>query len=140
MIQPKVILAICGYALYAINIRKLPGELGTFPALLVILVSGSIFLLPFYLAESIYLKPVSFSLKLMGIILILALLVSILSISMWNTANALVGPGRAAIFVNLMPVYGSVLAILFLGERLYLYHIAGAALVCAGIFLVVNKR
>ena len=30
-----VILAICGYALYAINIRKLPGELGTFPALLV---------------------------------------------------------------------------------------------------------
>jgi len=135
-----VILAICGYALYAINIRKLPGELGTFPSLLVILVSGSVLLLPFYLAESIYLKPVSFSLKLMGIILILALLVSILSISMWNTANAVVGPGRAAIFVNLMPVYGSVLAILFLGERLYLYHIAGAVLVCAGIFLVVNKR
>lgn len=135
-----VIIAICGYAFYAINIRKLPGELGTFPALFVILVSGSLFLLPFYLAESIYIKPVSFSLKFVGIIMILAMLVSILSISMWNTANAVIGPGRAAIFVNLMPVYGSLLAILFLGEKLYLYHVAGAVLVGTGIFLVVNKR
>lgn len=135
-----VIIAICGYAMYAINIRKLPRELGTFPALLVILVSGSLLLLPFYMVESFYVKPVNFSLKFSGIVIILALLVSILSISMWNTANAVVGPGRAAIFVNLMPVYGSILAILFLGEKLYLYHIAGAVLVCAGIFLVVNKR
>jgi drug/metabolite transporter (DMT)-like permease len=135
-----VILAICGYALYAINIRKLPGELGTFPALFVILVSGSLLLLPFYMAETVYLKPVIVSFKLISIIMILALLVSILSISMWNTANAVAGPGRAAIFVNLMPVYGSILAILFLGEKLYLYHVAGALLVCAGIFLVVRKH
>ena len=135
-----VIIAICGYAFYAINIRRVPRELGTFPALLVILVSGSLFLLPFYLAESIYLSPVRFSPEFAGIILVLALLVSILSISMWNTANAVIGPGRAAIFVNLMPVYGSILAILFLGEKLYLYHVAGAVLVCAGIFLVVSKR
>ena len=92
------------------------------------------------MAESFYVKPVSFNLKFTGIIMILALLVSILSISMWNTANAVVGPGRAAIFVNLMPVYGSVLAIVFLGEKLYLYHVAGAVLVCTGIFLVVNER
>ena len=135
-----VIVAICGYALYAINIRKLPATLGTFPALLVMLVSGSLFLLPFYLAESFYLKPVSFSMKFIGIIIILSLLVSILSISMWNTANAVVGPGRAAIFVNLMPVYGSILAILFLGEKLFAYHVAGAVFVCAGIFLVVRRH
>ena len=135
-----VILAICGYALYAINIRSLPRELGTFPALFVILVSGSIFLLPFYLAETVYLKPVTVSLKLIGIVMVLALLVSILSISMWNKANSIVGPGRAAIFVNLMPVYGSILAILFLGEALHLYHVTGALLVCAGIFLVVKKQ
>jgi len=135
-----VILSICGYALYAINIRRVPRELGTFPALFVILVSGSLFLLPFYMAETVWVKPVTFNLELTGIVIILALMVSILSLSMWNTANAAVGPGRAAIFVNLMPVYGSILAILLLGERLHLYHVTGGVLVGAGIFLVVSRR
>jgi len=44
------------------------------------------------------------------------------------------------VFVNLLPIYGSIMAILFLGEELFLYHVFGAALVCAGIFMVVRHR
>ena len=58
---------------------------------------------------------------------------------MWNTGNAVVGHNRAAIFVNLMPVYSAILAIYFLDERLYFFHVIGALFVCAGIFMVVRK-
>jgi drug/metabolite transporter (DMT)-like permease len=97
-------------------------------------------ILPFYIVESIYVKPFPLSLLTISIILILALLVSIASLVMWNLANSVVGPGRAGMFVNLIPVYGTVLAITFLGENLFIYHVIGTALVCVGIFLVLRNH
>jgi drug/metabolite transporter (DMT)-like permease len=49
-----------------------------------------------------------------------------------------VGVNRSAIFVNLIPVFGAALAIIFLGESLYLYHFLGAGLICLGILMVVR--
>ena len=132
------VLATIFYSLYAINLRKMPQGIGVFPALFVILVMGSITLLPFYIAETLFIRPTPFSPKLVIVVFVLALLVSILSLAMWNTGNARVGHNRAAIFVNLMPVYSSALAIYFLDERLYFFHIIGALFVCAGIFMVVR--
>jgi drug/metabolite transporter (DMT)-like permease len=133
------VLATAFYACYAINIRKMPKEIGTFTALFVILLMGSLTLFPFYMAEAVFIRPTPFSGKLVIVVLVLALLVSILSLAMWNTGNAVVGHNRAAIFVNLMPVYSAILAIYFLDERLYFFHVIGALFVCAGIFMVVRK-
>ena len=133
-----VVVAIVGYASYAINIRKLPHELGTFTSLCVILFTGSICLLPFYFYEAVYIKPLPFSGYVVFLVIILSLGVSIASMAMWNMGNRVIGPSRAAVFVNLLPIYGSIMAILFLDEKLYLYHFFGAALVCAGIFMVVR--
>ena len=47
----------------------------------------------------------------------------------------LIGPGRAGLFVNLVPVFGSILAVLLLGEPFAFYHAAGLALVLGGIGL-----
>lgn len=134
-----VILAIIGYAFYAINIRRMPKDLGTFAALAVILFAGSIFLFPFYMAETILVQPMSFNLLTITIIFILTIIISILAMGMWNYSNHIVGSGRAAVFVNLLPVYGAILAITFLGEELFSYHLLGAVLVCAGIILVIKN-
>ena len=133
------VLATTFYACYAINIRNMPKEIGTFPALFVILLMGSLTLFPFYIFEAVFIRPTPFSGKLVIVVVVLALLVSILSIAMWNTGNAVVGHNRAAIFVNLMPVYSAILAIYFLDERLYLFHVVGALFVCAGIFMVIRR-
>ena len=135
-----IIIAIMGYALYSINIRKMPKDISPFTALSVILFAGSMLILPFYVVESIYVKPFPVSLLTISIILILALLISIASLVMWNLANSVVGPGRAGMFVNLIPVYGTILAITFLGESLFIYHVIGTALVCVGIFLVLRNH
>lgn len=45
----------------------------------------------------------------------------------------LIGPGRAGVFVNLIPVYASILAVAILGESFHAYHAAALALVAGGI-------
>ena len=48
---------------------------------------------------------------------------------------AIVGPGRAGIFTNLVPVFGSLFAVLFLGEPFHAYHVAALILVIGGILI-----
>jgi drug/metabolite transporter (DMT)-like permease len=42
-------------------------------------------------------------------------------------------------FVNLIPVFGAIFAMMFLGERLYQYHIVGALFVAVGIVMAVRQ-
>ncbi|NLI93009.1 MAG: DMT family transporter [Peptococcaceae bacterium] len=51
-----------------------------------------------------------------------------------------IGSGKAAIFVNLAPVFGIILGMIILQESLYLYHWIGIFLVLVGIILALIKR
>ena len=53
----------------------------------------------------------------------------------WNNAVARVGPNKAGMFMHLMPVFASLLAIVFLGEHLHPFHVAGMAMILGGIWL-----
>lgn len=64
---------------------------------------------------------------------------SALAYLFFNRGIALIGPNRAAPFFHLIPVFGSAMAILFLGERLQLFHLVGYALVLAGIAFASRK-
>ena len=64
---------------------------------------------------------------------------SILAYLCYNLGVQLVGPNRSAPFFHLVPVFGSAMAIFFLGERLQLFHVAGYALVLTGIFVAARK-
>ena len=99
---------------------------------LIFLYFGTFPLLPFYVGETILVKPFPFSVMSFVWASVLAIVISIGSLALWNNGNRIVGPQRAAVFVSLMPVFGSILAMTFLGEELYLYHIGGAFLICAG--------
>lgn len=52
----------------------------------------------------------------------------------------LLGPARAGIFVNLVPVFAAVLAIIILGEAFHLYHAASLGLVLGGIWLAERYK
>jgi len=58
----------------------------------------------------------------------------------WNRGVAEVGSNVAGIFMHLMPVFGSLLAWMFLGERIRPFHLAGIALILAGIALTTRGR
>jgi drug/metabolite transporter (DMT)-like permease len=56
-----------------------------------------------------------------------------------NRGIALIGPNRAAPFLHLVPVFGSVMAIVLLGEQLKLFHVIGYALVLAGVIIASRQ-
>jgi drug/metabolite transporter (DMT)-like permease len=132
--------AMGAFAAYAVNLRRLPAELSAPEALLGIILGGCIGLLPFYLAESAWLRPVPVTALSAGAILSLAFLVSFAAMLMWNLGNQIIGPSRASVFINLIPVFGTALAVLLLGEQVRPYHVAGLVLICLGVFLVIRRR
>ena len=130
--------AIFGLSSYALNLRKLPLELSVVESLFGIAVAGSLMLLPFYILESIFYATVPFRASTVIVVLELALLVSVFGNLMWNRGNQLIGPSRAAMFINLIPLFGAILAIVFLGEEIFIYHLFGGVMICMGLWLVVR--
>jgi drug/metabolite transporter (DMT)-like permease len=64
---------------------------------------------------------------------------SVLAYLCYNRGVELIGANRSAPFYHLIPVFGSVLAIVFLGERPQLFHFVGYVLVLAGVFIAARK-
>jgi len=58
----------------------------------------------------------------------------------WNRGVSIVGPATAGVFMYLIPVFASGLAIVFLGEELHLYHLGGIALIAFGIWQATKKK
>jgi drug/metabolite transporter (DMT)-like permease len=65
---------------------------------------------------------------------------SILAYLFLNRGIELIGANRAAPFLHLIPVFGSALAIIFLGERPQLFHGIGYALVLVGVVIAARRR
>lgn len=59
---------------------------------------------------------------------------SVLAYFFWNAAVARVGGSRAGVFLHLVPLFGTALSVVFLGEGLAWYHYAGAAFIFGGIY------
>jgi drug/metabolite transporter (DMT)-like permease len=100
---------------------------------------GAVLLLPFSIWE--YASGVTLKLDLLSLATLAYAMIfpSTLAYLFFNRGIALIGPNRAAPFFHLMPVFGSVLAILFLGERPQLFHAAGYALVLGGVALAARR-
>jgi drug/metabolite transporter (DMT)-like permease len=132
--------AVVGWSVYAIQLHRRDYLPSGDVLLFLIGAIGSVVLLPLYLIELRVVGGFTPTLPVQGAILYLALFPTLLATLSWNAALKVLGPNRAAIFVNLIPVSGATLAMFFLGERLYAYHLLGAALVFMGIVLAARHR
>lgn len=95
--------------------------------------AGALLLLPLAVweyASGAVLKPDLLSLSTLAYVIVFA---STLAYLFFNRGISLIGPNRAAPFLHLVPVFGSALAILLLGEQPQLFHLVGYALVLAGV-------
>jgi drug/metabolite transporter (DMT)-like permease len=134
-----MLLAVIGWSTYAVLLPKRDYKPPPLVLMFMIAVIGTICLLPAYLIESRFVGPFDFTPGIVAAMFYLSIFPTILATLAWNAANIAVGPNRTAIFVNLIPVSGAVLAMIFLGERLFTYHLIGAAFVFVGIYLAVRR-
>ena len=57
----------------------------------------------------------------------------------FNRSVQLIGANRASPFFHMVPVFGTIMSIIFLGERPQLFHVVGFALVLTGVFVASRK-
>ena len=129
-----VLVCVAFYALYSALLRKKPAVhplsflFGTF-------VASVVMLLPPYVLEHLSGEAVEPTPPVLLALGYVALFPSILAYLFFNRGVELMGANRAGQFVHLMPGFGALLSVMFLGEALRPFHGVGMALILAGIVL-----
>ncbi|MCX7683231.1 MAG: DMT family transporter [Anaerolineae bacterium] len=76
--------------------------------------------------------PPHITLRLIPALLYIGVFPSVVGFLAWNAGVNLLGPSGAMVFYNTLPLYGAVIACLFLSEPLGLNHLLGALLIVGG--------
>jgi len=100
---------------------------------------GALLLVPFSVWEFSTGARLKFDFPTLATLIYVLIFPSTLAYLFFNRGVALIGPNRAAPFFHLVPVFGSAMAILLLGERLQLFHLIGYALVLAGVVIASRQ-
>jgi drug/metabolite transporter (DMT)-like permease len=134
-----IFIAVIGYALYSVLLRRLPAGLHPLSFLAFTFVAGTLMLLPFYLYESLQVRALSLNLPTLLTVAYVVIFPALVSYFCYNRGVELAGANRAGLFIHLIPVFGTIMAILFLGETFFWFHGLGFGLVFSGIGLTLYR-
>ena len=126
--------AVLAYASYTTLLRIKPA-ISLMSFLAVTFALGGSMLIPLMLLEWYWVGLPQGSLQLAWAVGYVSIFPSILAFLFWNRGVELIGPNLGGLFINLVPVFASLLAIIFLGESFRWYHAGGMLLVLSGMLL-----
>lgn len=134
-----MVIAVLFYGLYSALLRRRPA-IHALSFLTATFALGAAGLLPVYLAELAVVGPFAISRDIVFTLLYVALFPSIVAYFCWNKGVDRVGPNRAGLFINLIPVFASLLSVRLLGESVQGFHIAGMGLIAGGMALFYRAK
>lgn len=134
-----VMAAVAAYAIYSALLRKKP-KLHPLSFLALTFAIGALCLLPFYIRDHLRGETLTFTPEITMSLAYLVIFPSFLSYLFFNRGVELVGAARAGLSIHLLPVFGTVLAVLVLGERIEQFHLIGAAFIAIGLGIASLKR
>jgi len=132
-------VAMTIFALYSVLTLKRPAIHGlsfaafTFGA-------STIFLIPLLVWELLARPVMAVNAQNLLTLFYVSVFPSIVAYLCFNRGVQLIGANRAAPFFHVVPVFGSVMAIAFLGEQPKLFHLLGFALVLTGVYIASHKQ
>ncbi len=136
-----VLAGMVFWAVYTVLLRTRPEELPPLALLACCGTVGVALLAPLAAAELLWMGGrVDLTPGSVAAMLYVGIFPSFIGYVFWNRAVAEVGSNVAGVFLHLMPAFGSLLAWLFLGERFEAFHLAGIALILAGVWLTARGR
>ncbi|MCU0837710.1 MAG: DMT family transporter [Rhodospirillales bacterium] len=130
-----VAAAVPMWAVYSVAVKRRPAELPPHALLLATMLIGIAILFPAYLWERAVTGPFAVTPATLAAIVYVGAFASLLAFVCWNRGVAAVGAAKAGPFLHLMPVFGTLLAIAFLGEALLASDLIGIAIIAAGLIL-----
>ena len=100
---------------------------------------GILFLIPQFFYEKSIGAEVNFNKAFFLILFYVVVFPAIAAYYCWQKGIEIIGPNRATMFVQLMPLFSAILAIIIFKEKFELYHFAGASFILTGIYLSNRK-
>jgi len=130
-----MVVAMFSWAMYSALLKKKKFELSQLSLLQTIISAGLIFLLPAYLIELALGYRVSIHLPFILTLSYVVFFPGLASFIFWIKGISIIGSNRSGIFLHLMPIFSTILAMLIYKEKFMIYHLIGAMLIVAGITL-----
>ena len=123
------------WGVYSTLLKKKQFTLPLLTLVHVICTFGLISVFPQFLYEFSNEQTIQFDVNLIYTLIFLALFPSIGSYYCWAGAVSIIGANRAGIFLSLIPLFSTIMAIFFYNEKFQLFHLIGAILIILGLFL-----
>ena len=129
-----MIVAITFYGFYSVILKNKP-DIHLVSFITIASIAAFFISLPFTLYEANTDNFIFPDLQGFGVVIYAALFPSFVAQSLWVLGLEKVGSNRGGLFINLVPIFGTILAIIILGEKFEYNHAIGAVLVLGGIML-----
>jgi drug/metabolite transporter (DMT)-like permease len=134
-----IVLAVAIWGVYSVLLKRRPPELGGLHFLFVLAVLGVVFLAPVFVWQVWQSPPRMPTMNEALAILYVGLAASVGAFLLWNRGVAVLGPSTGGFMLYLLPVFGTLLAIAFLGESFGAFHAVGIATIVAGVVLATRS-
>ncbi len=133
-----ILLAMPVWGVYSVLLKRRPAGLGALEFLFAISLAGTLMLAPVAAYQALQ-SPMRMPTGVQALgVLYMGLGASVFAFICWNRGVSVVGANAAGFTVHLLPAFGTVLAILFLGESFAGFHAAGIATILAGVLLATS--
>ena len=134
-----MLVCVLSWSIYSTLLKKHSFKFSQFTLIQLMVTVGIIFLIPqFFYERSIGLE-VNFNKAFFVILFYVVIFPALAAYYCWQKGVEIVGPNRATMFVQLMPLLSAILAIIIFREKLELYHFIGASFILSGIYLSNRK-
>jgi len=134
-----LLLASVSWTVYSIIGRKVMTEISPLAATAWASSIGSFFLMMMAIEEG-FTGKIVLSVTAWESMLYMIIGSGVLAFYWWNQGVAAIGPNRASIFTNVIPLAGMLFAALLLHESITLFQVVGAALIISGVLLTTQVR
>ena len=134
-----MLVCVFTWALYSTLLKKHKFKFSQFSLIQLMVSVGVLFLIPQYFYEQSIGLEVNFNKAFFLILFYVVVFPAIAAYYCWQKGIEIIGPNRATMFIQLMPLFSAVMAIIIFKEKFELYHFAGASFIVSGIYLS-NKK
>ncbi len=134
-----MLVCVITWALYSTLLKKNKFKFSQFTLIQLMVSAGLIFLIPQLFYEKSIGLEVNFNKPFFIILFYVVVFPAIAAYYFWQKGVEIIGPNRASMFIQLMPLFSAIMAIIIFKEKFELYHFTGATFIVIGIYLSNNK-